>query len=51
MTRRWRLPRLLRRRQTCPECGEHPATETFCDRCGYDLVTQTRAAAPPPRGM
>lgn len=46
----WRLPRLLRKRRTCPECG-HAGRESFCDVCGYDLVEQTRARAPQRPGM
>jgi hypothetical protein len=40
---RW-LPRLRRRRHSCPECGAS-VRETYCEICGYDLIRKTRGEA------
>lgn len=42
-----RFLRFLRPRR-CPECGER-GYETYCGRCGYELVAASRAAADPRR--
>lgn len=46
MTLHVRLPRLLRRRRTCPECRRR-SRETVCTSCGYPLVTRAREHVPP----
>lgn len=43
---RWRLPRMLHRKRSCPECG-HTARQASCDVCGYDLVANAKAQTPP----
>jgi len=41
---------MLRRRRPCPECG-HKVKESYCDVCGYDVVSRTRATSPPRPGV
>lgn len=38
------LARLLRTRQSCPDCGA-AVHETNCEVCGYDLVRKSRGEA------
>lgn len=44
-----RLPRFLRRRIRCPECGTKQGKAYYCEACGYELVEETKDEALPRR--